>query len=217
MSRKERFAKISPLLEEAFPKAEYELDFQSPYQLMVAITLAARCTDKLVNEITPGIFLRYPTIITLANANEEDLYKQISAVTYAENKVKYLIEAAKMVVENFGGEIPWNEADLQKLPGIGRKSANAILSQAFHKPAITVDTHVARVSQRLRIAAATTPEGIERELCSIIERNRWIEESNRLTLLGRRICTFEAPKCEICPVANICRTEETSSKQLELF
>ncbi|MBR4839349.1 MAG: endonuclease III [Paludibacteraceae bacterium] len=217
MTRKERFVQISAALEQAFPNAEYELDFQTPYQLMVAITLAARCTDKLVNQITPTLFNRYPTPQALAQAATQDLLQLLSDVTYPESKANYLIEAAQILSEKFDGEVPQNEAELSALPGIGRKSANAILAHAFHIPAIPVDTHVARVSQRLKLVSTSTPEGIEKELCLLIPRERWICEANRLTLLGRRVCTFNAPQCNGCPVQSICQTPMEENRQLSLF
>ena len=217
MTRKERFAEISKQLELTFPQAEYELHFQSPYQLLVAITLAARCTDQLVNELTPSFFLLYPTLQALSSASQEKLLPLIAPVTHAEAKAQYLIDAAKAVMERFNGKIPTNEIDLMKLPGIGRKSANALLAHALGQPAIVVDTHVARVSQRLKIASCNTPDGIERELTHLIDRQRWIVESNRLTLLGRRICTYYAPQCNLCPVAKICQTPIEENHQLSLF
>ena len=217
MTRKERFTQISAALEQAFPNAEYELEFQTPYQLMVAITLAARCTDKLVNQITPTLFNRYPTPQALAKATTQDLLQIISDVTYPESKANYLIEASQIISEKFNGEIPQNETELTRLPGIGRKSANTILAQAYHLPAIAVDTHVARVSQRLKIATTNTPEGIEKELNLLIDKNRWIIEANRLTLLGRRVCTFNTPRCEECPVQTICQTPLEENRQLSLF
>lgn len=217
MSRKERFEKIRVPLENAFPMAEYELHFGSPYQLLVAVTLAARCTDQLVNELTPELFRSYPSAAELADADEQELLRKIAPITHAETKAHQLIQAAKMITEMLNGEIPSDETELLRLPGIGRKSANAILAHAFGQPAVVVDTHVARTSQRLKIATATTPDAIERELCAIIPRKLWIGTSNRLTLLGRRICTFAHPQCERCPVREICQTEENEGKQLSLF
>lgn len=217
MARKERFERISQALAQAFPKAEYELNFRSPYQLLVAVTLAARCTDKLVNELTPELFRSYPSAAELADANEQELLRKIAPVTHADTKAHQLIQAAKVITKVFNGEVPSDETNLLRLPGIGRKSTNAILAHAFGQPAVVVDTHVARTSQRLKIATAATPEGIERELRTIIPKERWTVESNRLTLLGRRICTFDHPLCERCPVKLVCKSTEAHTQQLRLW
>ncbi len=217
MTRKERYTKVASLLAKRFPNAEYELHFDSTYQLMVAITLAARCSDKLVNEISPRLFSRFPSVNDLAKANEKDVFDLIKEVTYPESKANYLIEAAKIIVEKYNGEIPNQSLDLQQLPGIGRKSANTILAEGFYIPAIAVDTHIARVSQRIGFTASTNPDMIEKDLCLIIPRENWITDSHRLILFGRYLCTSKEPKCEECPIKEVCITHTQEKEDMELL
>lgn len=216
MTKRERYKKIASLLEHSFPKAEFELHFESTYQLFVAIILATRCTDKLVNETTPSFFAKYPSVYELAQATEEELIRIIKSISFPETKARHIIKAAKTIVFQHGGSIPNNQAELLQITGIGQKSANTILAEGFGIPAIAVDTHIARVSQRTGLSSQTLPEKIENDLINIIPKEKWITDSHRLILLGRYICTSQSPMCDKCPIQLYCttRTPEKANENL---
>lgn len=218
ISNDERYKQIFMSLDLKFQEAKYELDFKNAYQLFVAIILAARCTDKLVNKITPVLFEKIPTIQIMAQQQESEVIQLVKDVTYPENKVKHLLSSARIITEKYYGNIPNKSELLEQLPGIGRKSANTILAEAFHIPAIAVDTHITRVSQRIGLTRNSIPERIESDLCKIIPKEKWINTSHQLILLGRYTCTAIAPNCKECPVQSFCKTNCTPiSKDNSLF
>ena len=187
--------------------AESELDFRNPYQLIVAVILSAQCTDKRVNMHTPALFLRFPTPELLAQASFEEVYDLIKSISFPNNKARHLIGMAQMLVSDFGGEVPSEVEQLERLPGVGRKTANVVASIIYNKPVIAVDTHVFRVSHRLGFSAGKTPLEVEKDLNSLIPMEERAIAHHWLILHGRYICTARNPKCAGCPIREWCKWE----------
>lgn len=187
--------------------AESELDFRNPYQLIVAVILSAQCTDKRVNMHTPALFLRFPTPEMLAQATFEEVYDLIKSISFPNNKAKHLIGMARMLVSDFGGEVPSEVEQLERLPGVGRKTANVVASIIYNKPVIAVDTHVFRVSHRLGFSAGKTPLEVEKDLNKLIPIQERAIAHHWLILHGRYICTARNPKCAGCPIREWCKWE----------
>lgn len=187
-----------------YPDAVCELDFRSPYELLVATILAAQCTDARVNEVTPALFERYPTAEDLAVADPEEVERLVHSTGFYRNKTKSLLGMAQAVTERFGGEIPQRMEDLVGLPGVGRKTANVIRSVALGLPGLPVDTHVARVSRRLGLTAETDPVKVEYELNAMVPARDRGEFSLRLILHGRRVCHARKPACPDCVLSDFC-------------
>ncbi|MCX8076516.1 MAG: endonuclease III, partial [Aquificaceae bacterium] len=182
-----------------------ELNFSNPLELLVAVILAAQATDKKVNEVTEKLFKKYKSCEDYLKVSLEELEKDISSINYYKNKAKFIKSACQKILDEFGGEVPDNMEGLTKLPGIGRKSANIILYNAFGKnEGIAVDTHVARVSQRLGFTKETKPEKIEQDLMRQVPQEQWGKFSNLLILLGRYVCTAQKPKHHQCPLYDTC-------------
>ena len=196
---------IYEVLLKKFGEAKCELDFNNNYELIVAVILSARCTDKRVNIITKDLFKKYPTIYDLANANIEELEKMIYSCGFYKNKSKSLINMAKDVVENFDGEVPSDFEKLTQLSGVGRKTANVVMSVGFSKQAIAVDTHVFRVSNRLGLVSAKTPFECEMGLQKVVEKNKWGQFHHFLVLFGRYSCKSQNPKCSTCELSQFCQ------------
>lgn len=188
------------------PQVTTELDFGSVFQLLVATMLSAQCTDKRVNMVTPELFRHYPDAKTMAQAEADDVLQYISSVSYPNAKAKHLVEMARMVMSDFAGEVPQTMDDLQKLPGVGRKTANVIQAVAYGKGAMPVDTHVFRVSHRLGLVSekANTPLKVEMELRKNIAEDVLADAHHWLLLHGRYVCQSRKPKCEICPFTTFC-------------
>ncbi|HAV39502.1 MAG: endonuclease III [Aquificota bacterium] len=204
----EKIQEIISRLEKVFPD-KLELNFSNPLELLVAVILAAQATDKKVNEVTESLFKKYKSCEDYLKVPLEELEKDISSINYYKNKAKYIKSACQKIMEEFGGKVPDTMEDLVKLPGIGRKSANIILYNAFGKnEGIAVDTHVARVSQRLGLTKESKPEKIERDLMEQVPRELWGKFSNLLILLGRYICTAQKPKHFECPLYDLCPSRE---------
>lgn len=192
-------------LKREYPDARTELDYETPLQLAIATILSAQCTDKRVNMVTPLLFQTFPTAASLADAPPEKLEEIIKSTGFFRNKTKSLIGLGKALVERHNGEIPDSMEELIKLPGIGRKTANVILGNAFGKnEGIVVDTHVARLSHRLGLTRETDPIKIERDLMPLFPRADWALLSHLLIFHGRRVCEARKPKCEICVLNDIC-------------
>ena len=188
------------------PVAETELHYGSPYELLVAVILSAQCTDKRVNMITPAFFRRFPDPASLANARLEDIFDCIKSCSYPNNKSKNLLGMAKMLISEFGGEIPDDIAQLQRLPGVGRKTANVIASVVFNRPALAVDTHVFRVSARIGLTTrAKTPLETEKQLLQHIPEQLVAIAHHWLILHGRYVCMARKPKCAECPFTSVCK------------
>ncbi|MDR1886568.1 MAG: endonuclease III [Prevotellaceae bacterium] len=206
MDVKERFEKILGWFEANVPVAETELHYDSPYQLIVAVILSAQCTDKRVNIVTKEFFGKYPTAESLSKADVSDIFELIKSVSYPNNKSKHLLGMAQMLVNEFNGEIPDNIDDLQKLPGVGRKTANVIVSVIFKKPAMAVDTHVFRVAGRIGLAVESkTPFDTEKQLVAGIPERYLPIAHHWLILHGRYVCTARSPKCAECGIKDYCK------------
>ena len=202
---------ILKILEETYRGAIPELKFNSNFELLVAVILSAQCTDKRVNEVTKNLFPIANTPEKILSLGQSDLEKIIKPCGFYHAKAKHIIGSAKMLLENFGGEVPADFDELIKLPGVGRKTANVVTSVAFKNPAIAVDTHVFRLANRLKLAEGKTPLEVELGLQKIIPREKWSDAHHWLIWHGREICTARNPKCSECPLKKVC----PSSKYLE--
>lgn len=188
------------------PVAETELHYSTPFELLVAVILSAQCTDKRVNMITPRLFKQYPTAEIMARAEVEDIFELIRSVSYPNSKAKYLVSMAKMLVEQFGGEVPEEREQLMKLPGVGRKTANVIAAVVYHRPTMAVDTHVFRVANRIGLTTnAKTPLETELTLIKYIPEVLIPKAHHWLILHGRYICVAHKPHCWECGLAPYCR------------
>lgn len=206
MRKKERFEAIIRWFEEHVPIAETELHYSNPFELLVSVILSAQCTDKRVNQITPALFAQYPDEISLSKATSDDVFTFIRSCSYPNNKAKHLVGMAKMLHEDFKGEVPSDIAELQKMPGVGRKTANVIASVVFNKPAMAVDTHVFRVSARLGLTyRAKTPLETEKQLVKYIPEEKISIAHHWLILHGRYVCLARTPKCESCGLKDFCK------------
>jgi len=210
MQKKERFKLFIDYFTENFPEPETELQYQNSFQLLIAVVLSAQCTDKRINMVTPELFADFPTPESLANAEFEQLFPYIKSVTYPNNKTKHLINLGKVLVNEFGSRIPETVDDLQKLPGVGRKTANVIASVIYNQPTMAVDTHVFRVSRRLGLANqnAGTPLAVEKQLVSHIPEAHIPRAHHWLILHGRYVCLARNPKCRECQLTHFCRYYE---------
>ncbi len=206
MDLKERFEKVISYFQQHQAIAETELHYKDPYQLIVAVILSAQCTDKRVNIITPPFFKKYSTAIKLSKAKIEDIYEFIKSCSYPNNKAKHLSGMAKMLVSDFNSRVPDDIDQLQKLPGVGRKTANVVVSVAYNKPALAVDTHVFRVSARIGLTKnAKTPLATEMQLVKHIPKELLHIAHHWLILHGRYVCTARKPKCDECGIKNLCK------------
>ena len=206
MNRKERYDYILRHFRKEMPQVTTELDFGSVFQLLVATMLSAQCTDKRVNMVTPELFRHYPDAKTMAQAEADDVLQYISSVSYPNAKAKHLVEMARMVMSDFNGEVPQTMEDLQRLPGVGRKTANVIQAVAYGKGAMPVDTHVFRVSHRMGLVSekANTPLKVELELRKNIAEEVRADAHHWLLLHGRYVCQSRKPKCDVCPFTEFC-------------
>ena len=206
MTKRERYAYILDYFREQMPVVTTELEFGSAFQLLCATLLSAQCTDKRINQVTPALFARFPDAKSMAKAEPEEVFEYIRSVSYPNSKAKHLVEMARMVVSDFGGEVPSDMDDLVKLPGVGRKTANVMQAVWFGRAAMAVDTHVFRVSHRLGLVPdkANTPLKVEQELMKNIPADDVPDAHHWLLLHGRYICTSRKPHCEKCPFDGIC-------------
>ena len=195
--------KALEILEEMYPEAKAELVFSNPYEMMVATILSAQCTDKQVNKVTPAVFARYPDACAMAEARVEDLYPMVKSCGF-KTKASNIIAACRIIRDEFGGQVPDRMEDLVRLPGVGRKTANVVLSNAFGIPAFAVDTHVFRVSNRIGLCRAETVEETERKMTRLIPRKKWGNAHHWLIWHGRRVCKAQRPLCEECGLKEIC-------------
>jgi endonuclease-3 len=192
-------------LKKAYPDAKTELDYRSPWELLVATILSAQSTDKGVNLATPALFARYPTPAALADANPDDVEVLIKSTGFFRNKTKSIMGAARAITERHGGEVPHTMEELTALPGVGRKTANVVLGNAFHiNEGIVVDTHVLRLSKRLGLTANTDPVKVEQDLLPVVPRKTWALFSHLLIFHGRRVCFARKPACGECALADVC-------------
>lgn len=219
MTKKERYENIIEWFKVNMPIAETELHYNTPFELLVAVILSAQCTDKRVNEYTPELFRAFPTPQKMADSSVDEIYEYIKSISFPNNKAKNLYKMANQLVVDYDSQLPDSIEELEKLAGVGRKTANVILSVIFNKPAMAVDTHVFRVSRRMGLSHnAKTPLDTERQLVSYIPAELLPIAHHWLILHGRYVCTARAPKCNECGIATFCKenirvcAKEKSSK-----
>ncbi|HTU16616.1 MAG TPA: endonuclease III [Gemmataceae bacterium] len=187
-----------------YPDAHCALHYANSLQLLVATILSAQCTDERVNRVTPALFARYPDARAFAEADQGELEKMIQSTGFFRNKAKNIIGCCRQLVELHGGEVPRTMEELVPLPGVGRKTANVLLGNAFDVPGIVVDTHVGRLSQRMGLSENTDPDKIERDLMALLSRKEWTMFSHRMIFHGRQVCNARKPLCEECQLAALC-------------
>ncbi len=209
MNRRQRYQYILGYFQEKMPVVTTELEFGNVFQLLCATLLSAQCTDKRINQVTPALFKAYPTAREMAKAEVEDVLEYVKSVSYPNSKSKHLVEMARMLVSDFGGEVPDRPEDLVKLPGVGRKTANVIQAVWFGRSAMAVDTHVFRVSHRMGLVpkTANTPRKVEEALMRNIPAEDVPNAHHWLLLHGRYVCTSRSPHCDKCPFSEICPKE----------
>ena len=216
MKIKDRYDSLIQYFQETMPMAESELNYTTPFELLVAVILSAQCTDKRINQITPSLFRDFPTPEAMALATPETIYNYIRSVSYPNNKAKHLVGMAQKLVSNYGGEVPSTGEELEKLPGVGRKTANVIQAVIFKKAKMAVDTHVFRVSHRIGLVTknCTTPLSVEKHLIKYIPEEIIPLAHHWLILHGRYVCQARTPHCEKCGLTTICK--HFSSKGLQI-
>jgi len=205
---------ILEALRSAYPDAGPELNFSNPYETLVAVMLSAQCTDKQVNKVTPALFERYPTPEALAAAPVEDGYPMVKSCGF-KSKATNIVEACRAIVENHGGQVPSTMEALRALPGVGQKTANVVLANAFGVPTIAVDTHVFRVSNRLGLAKADNVKLTEEQLMKAIPKKDWVAAHHWLIFHGRRVCHSRKPDCAACPCRELCRAYQEGNPEMK--
>jgi len=215
MLKKQRYEAFIQHFSENMPVAETELHYENPFQLLVAVVLSAQCTDKRVNIVTRELFKHFPTAEHLAATHFDELFPYIRTVSYPNNKTKHLIGLGKMLLADFGGEVPSTVEELVKLPGVGRKTANVITSVIWQQPNMAVDTHVYRVSRRLGLVplTATTPLEVEKQLVKHLPKEHIHKAHHWLILHGRYTCLARSPKCSLCTITHLCKYFEKTHKK----
>lgn len=207
--RRQRTGRILEYLDEKYPAATCALHHRDPWQLLVATILSAQCTDERVNKVTPALFAKYPAMEDFASVSPEELAQDIRSTGFFNNKARSIIGAAKMLLEKFRGEIPRNMEELLTVPGAARKTANVVLGTAFGIPSgVVVDTHVARISQRLDLTREDNPVKIEQDLMKAIPQERWILFAHQTIHFGREICIARRPRCTVCGLNGICYAKD---------
>ena len=216
MKIKDRYAYLIRYFQETMPVAESELNYTTPFELLVAVILSAQCTDKRINQITPALFRDYPTPEAMSLATPDIIYEYIRSVSYPNNKARHLVGMAQMLVRDYDGEVPSTGEELEKLPGVGRKTANVIQAVIFQKARMAVDTHVFRVSHRIGLVgkACTTPLSVEKQLTSHLPEEIIPLAHHWLILHGRYVCQSRTPHCEKCGLTAICK--HFSAKVLQI-
>ncbi|MDB5135121.1 MAG: nth [Mucilaginibacter sp.] len=218
MLKPERYRHFVEYFSKHQPNPVTELHYSNPFELLVAVILSAQCTDKRINQVTPALLKQFPRPAALAASTPDEVFNYIRSVSYPNNKAKHLVGMAKMLVEIFNGEVPSDLNDLQKLPGVGRKTANVIASVVFDLPAIAVDTHVFRVANRIGLTTnARTPLAVEKQLTEFLPKHTLGVAHHWLILHGRYICVARSPKCEICPISWFCKYYERNHTEAALL
>lgn len=214
MTKKELYTCVLSYFRELHPEVTTELEFGSVFQLLVAVVLSAQCTDKRVNQVTPELFAHYPDARAMAEADEAEIYEYVKSVSYPNAKARHLVELSRMLVDEYGGEVPNDFDALLRLPGVGRKTANVMQAVAFGQSAMPVDTHVYRVSHRLGLVPSTadTPLKVEKMLVKHIPADDLARAHHWLLLHGRYVCTSRKPHCDKCELSNICPKKIENSK-----
>jgi len=201
---KDTALKIVELLEQEYPDALCSLEYEKDYELLFATRLAAQCTDERVNKVTPTLYSRYPSLEALAEAKVEDVEEIIRSCGFFHTKARDIIAASQMLLVDFGGVVPDNMDDLLKLPGVGRKTANIILGDIYHKPAVVTDTHCIRLANRMGLAVGKEPYKVEMQLAELIPPEKQSDFCHRLVLHGRAVCSARKPTCDICVLHDVC-------------
>ena len=207
---KEKTAQIIEILEELYPDAVCSLDYGQPHELLFSTRLSAQCTDARVNTVTPALFAKYPTLADFAAARVEDVEEIIRPCGFFHTKARDIIACAQMLLAEYGGQLPDTVEELTKLPGVGRKTANLIVGDVFHGPAIVTDTHCIRISNRLGLCHTKEPVKVEMALRAIVPPEKGSDFCHRLVLFGRDTCTARSPKCPGCPLAALCAENSAS-------
>ncbi|WP_077369962.1 endonuclease III [Anaerosalibacter sp. Marseille-P3206] len=202
--KKSEISEVLKILEEVYPDAKAELNFSNPFELLIATILSAQCTDVRVNKVTKELFKEYKTPEDYLNLSQEELGEKIRSCGFYNNKSKNILGTCEALVSNYDGQVPNTREELIKLPGVGRKTANVVLSNAFSVDAIAVDTHVFRVSNRIGLSSSGNVLDTEKDLMKNIEKSMWSKAHHLLIFHGRRICKARKPKCEICPIIKYC-------------
>jgi endonuclease-3 len=211
--RKVPVEQILDTLQQMYPDAHCELNYTTPFELLVATILSAQCTDKRVNEITGPLFQKYNKPEHYIHLTQEELEEHIKGLGLYKNKSKNILETCRILYEKYNGEVPQTHAELEALPGVGRKTANVVLSNAFGIPAIAVDTHVFRVANRLGLAKSDNVDEVERQLMKRIPKEKWSAAHHWLIWHGRRVCSARNPQCGQCPLREMCRYAQTEAKK----
>ncbi|HPP39217.1 MAG TPA: endonuclease III [Candidatus Kapabacteria bacterium] len=198
-------AKILDILAKEYPNVKIQLNFSNPFELLIATILSAQCTDERVNKVTPSLFKKYKSPSDYVNIPIEELEKEIYSTGYYKAKAKHIKEMSKMLLEKYNGVVPSQLEELIKLPGVGRKTANVVLGHCFNVPAIVVDTHVIKLSNRLGFVCTKNAEIIERKLMELIPKNKWVIFTHYFISHGRKICTARNPKCNECVISKYCK------------
>lgn len=217
MLKKERYKLFVSHFSAKQPDAETELHYNNPFQLLVAVILSAQCTDKRINQVTPALFQRFPTPKALAEATPDIVFDYIRSVSYPNNKAKHLVGMANMLMNDFDNVVPADVDELQKMPGVGRKTANVIASVIYNAPAMAVDTHVFRVSKRIGLSDGKTPLAVEKELVRHLPQDTIHVAHHWLILHGRYVCVARSPKCSICEITSFCRFFQKNEKLTKIF
>jgi endonuclease-3 len=213
MNIKERYQNVLKILSEQYPEAQTELNYENPFQLLVAVILSAQCTDKRVNLVTPALFEAFPDASSLSQQSPETVFEYIKSISYPNNKAKNLVNMAKMLVEKHNGNVPDTFDEIVALPGAGRKTANVVLSVLYNQPTMAVDTHVFRVSNRIGLVKAKNVLKAEEQLVKHIPEEDIPKAHHWLILHGRYVCTARKPKCEQCVITQYCKYYAESLKK----
>ncbi|HOV92283.1 MAG TPA: endonuclease III [Candidatus Kapabacteria bacterium] len=204
-NKRKRMANIIAILEKEYPNAHTVLKYNTPFELLVATVLSAQCTDDRVNKVTDKLFKKYITIDDYLKVPQEELEQDIYSTGFYKSKASKIRESARILLEQYNGEMPNTMEELTKLPGVGRKTANVLLANLFNTPGIVVDTHVIRLSNRLGFVDTDNPEKIEYELNEIVPKDQWINFTYIIIEHGRKICTARSPKCNVCSISQYCK------------
>lgn len=214
MNKKTRLEALD-ILQDVYGDQKCGLDYRTPFELLIATMLSAQCTDVRVNKVTAELYKEYNTPEKILTLTEGELREKIKSCGLSNTKAKNILKTCHLLLEDFGGVVPRTMAELTSLPGVGRKTANVVMSNAFGIPAIAVDTHVFRVSNRMGLAKGKTPEEVEKGLRKNLPKQRWSAAHHQLVWHGRKICSARKPKCDICPLAHLCDTRVRALKQHE--
>ena len=210
---RERLKKILAIIVDMYPESRGELEWETPFQLLIAVILSAQTTDKAVNKVTPNLWKHYPEIEDLAKANLVDVEECLRTIGLYKNKARNIIKTARVILQDFDGQVPKTHKELETLPGVGRKTANVVLAEVYGIPSIAVDTHVSRIAKRLNISAPDADvKEIEEDLMKKIPKKDWILTHHRLIFFGRYHCLAKKPKCDICPVQAYCKYYKDNAK-----